>query len=294
MNYGKRVDGKNMYTQLSSKKHTPVLLQETLEVLDPRAGDMIIDCTFGQGGHSTAIAEAGAQVLALDADEQVVDHYQNEAKENGITLVHGNFAQVREIAQKHGYVNAKAVLFDFGLSMFQYSQSERGFSYKQDGEPLDMRLTRTIEATAEDIITSFSGEQLYAIFAKNSQDINSRAIAQSVYRSHGVIHTVGDLKTAIQAVVKGRDIDLENTYRRIFQALYMEVNQELGKIAAGLEGAYDILGTDGKIVTISFHSGHERAVKQFARKRNLKTKKIEIHRKLESFERSATLRVIEK
>ncbi|KXK07256.1 MAG: Ribosomal RNA small subunit methyltransferase H, partial [Microgenomates bacterium OLB22] len=168
---------------------------------------------------------------------------------------------------------------------------KRGFSYGQKADNLDMRLDRQQRLTAANIINSFSEQQLYELFARNAQELNSRAIAKAIVRARSLslISTVGDFLAVLKSVPGGKD---EGLYRRLFQALHMEVNNELGQIRAGLDGAMKCLKPDGAIIVISFHQMHEWAVKKFVREHQIFMKKQSIKRTLLPFERSATLRVL--
>lgn len=270
--------------------HTPVLLKETLEALKPSSGKKIIDATFGLGGHSKALAEAGATVLALDWDSDHVKNMTNEATIHHIQLVAGNYAQIRGIAEEYNFVPADGVLFDFGLSMEQIRNSGRGFSYEVDNEFLDMRINPALPKTAADIINSFSEDQLYEIFVKNAEEINSRAIAHAIVRARHLkqIQSTGDLKTAIHEATKS-----SQAIARIFQALRVEVNNEYQNIRDGLNGALEIISPNGIIAIITFHPSEDRIVKLWIREKKLKMNVV-TGKKGQSFEKSAVLRIISK
>lgn len=266
--------------------HTPVLLQETIDALNIHPGGRYIDATYGLGGHAKAIRQAGGEVLALDADSASVKEQIGEAEKLGIKLVCSNYAGIAQVAKRQGFEDVDGVLFDLGLSMWQYRQSGRGFSFANPDEPLDMRFDMTGDVTARSIINSYSQEELYETFVRNSEELNSRSIARNIVRARRIspITTVGDLMKILSP----------SQAPQIFQALFVEVNDEFGSVRHGLEGAYQILKPGGRIAVISFHAGHDRIVKQFGRTHDIKVRKIEVKRPLASFERSATLRVLEK
>lgn len=266
--------------------HTPVLLQEAIDAMQVHAGGRYIDATYGLGGHAKAIREAGGEVLALDADQASIDEQQAESERLGIKLVCSNYADIAQVARSQGFEHVDGVLLDLGLSMWQYRASGRGFSFSNPDEPLDMRFDPMRGVTAAEIITSYSEEELYETFVRNSEELNSRSIARSIVRARRIspITTVGDLMKILSP----------SQAPQIFQALFVEVNDEFGSIRNGLEGAYQILKPGGRIAVISFHAGHDRIVKQFGRTHEIKVRKIETKRSLASFERSATLRVLEK
>ncbi len=274
--------------------HTPVLLQQTLEVLQVTPGKRYIDATYGLGGHTREILAQGGQVLGIEWDAQSLQLRRREAQgdDTNLTLISGNFADIEQIATEQGWTSVDGILFDYGLSMWQIRESGKGFSYEQDDEPLDMRIDDTLSTTAEDIITSYSEEQLYDTFTRNAEEVNSRAIAHALVQSRRLspIHTVGELKKALKTV-KG---DM-GTLARVFQALRIEVNHEFDNLTRGLDGALNILSSDGRIVIITFHPSEDRMVKHWTRTHDVHTTKKALRAKQgQRFERSALLRVITK
>lgn len=273
--------------------HTPVLLEESIKALDIQPGSRYIDATYGLGGHSRAIAQAGGQVLGIDWDQGNVAQNTEGGTPANVTLVHGNYAHIKEIAQKNNWVPCQGIIFDLGLSMDQIRSSQRGFSYEARSEPLDMRIDISCKTTASDIVNSSSEQELYDIFTKNAEEINSRSIAHAIYLSSRVkkIETVGELIDVISSVTKDR-----KAVARIFQALRIEVNDEFENIRKGLSGGYEILNDSGRIVIITFHQSEDRIVKQYAREHGMKmiTSKPIKSSSHASFERSAHLRIIQK
>lgn len=280
--------------------HTPVLLQETIDGLDVGPGKRYIDATYGEGGHTMEILRRGGVVLALDYDEQnVAKHTEvgNEKSEAGkLKLVHGNYADIAEIAKKNNFVPVDGIIFDLGLSMEQIGGSGRGFSYKKREEPLDMRVSLSIRITAADIINSYTEEELYEIFAKSSEELNSRAVARLIGRARrlGQIMTVGELLAAVGNEIKVTGTK-EEVWRRLFQALRIEVNSEFENLKRGLKGAVSIVKPGGRIAVITFHPTEDRIVKSLVRNQALtflKSKPI-VSKRDWKFERSAKLRIIE-
>ncbi len=274
-------------------QHTPVLLQKVIEELEVIPGGKYIDATYGLGGHSRAIVEAGGRVLGIDWDDESLDA-QKLTDHQGITLALGNYANIKKIAEKNKFLQVDGILFDLGLSMWQIRQSVRGFSYEKDqeGEPLDMRINEKITLTAAHVVNSYTVEQLYDIFSKYSEEVNSRAIVHAIDQQRRVKHlrTAGDLKKAIQAVNKSN-----GTMAKIFQAIRMEVNQELQNIENGIMGGYECLKPGGKMIILSFHPTEDRYIKNLIRFNRLTASKKAIRAKQgKSFERSALLRVITK
>lgn len=285
--------------------HTPVLLKETIKALEVKPDGLYIDCTAGEGGHSKAIADLGAKVLAFDWDQHQVTNLQTKyATENRICFVCSNYAEIEQVAKKEKFYPVDGILFDYGLSMKQIAISGRGFSFKNANEPLDMRINDQLHQTAAEIINSLTAEELYDIFAKYSEELHSRQLATAIVRASRVnkMSTVGNLTMVIDRVLEECQLTHSHaktaTYARIFQALRIVVNAEFENIEKGLEGALNTIKPDGKILIITFHSSEDRIVKQFAKKNQLKLQIVKNkgteRRELRSFERSATLRIITK
>ncbi len=274
--------------------HTPVLLQQTIDALEIVSGGRYIDSTYGLGGHSGEIVKRGGEVLAIDWDEESLEFkIQSSELSKKIKLVQGNFANIEKIAKENDFIPVDGVLFDLGISMEQIGRSGRGFSYRKTEEPLDMRISKELEITAADIINSFSEEELYEIFTRNAEELNSRAIAHALVRSRRVkrIDTVGDLVSIINLSAKGAD--KEGVLRRIFQALRIEVNNEFSNLKKGLTGALKVVKKGGRIAVLTFHPTEDRIVKQFMRTYDLQivfNKPVTTDSDL-AFERSAKLRV---
>lgn len=272
--------------------HTPVMLDETIRLLNVQAGKKYVDATYGLGGHSNEIRKRGGIVLALEWD---VDSYAEQSKhvaDPQITLVHANYADIASVAHRYDFADSDGVLFDYGLSMWQIRESGRGFSYEKDEEMLDMRIDSSLTTTASDIVTHYSEDELYEIFTRNAEEIHSRAIAHAFVQSRRVkaIKTVGDARAVIQSVTRDTA-----SVARIFQALRIEVNNEYAHITQGLNGALTILAPGGRIVTITFHPSEDRLVKKWAKEQGVHTTgKALKSTSGRSFERSALLRVMTK
>lgn len=269
--------------------HTSVLLKQAVEALNVQQGKRYIDATYGLGGHSKLIAEEGGKVLGIDWDADSTEAHMPE--NDSITLATGNYADIESIAKDNNFTPVHGVLFDLGLSMWQISDSGRGFTYNNEEEPLDMRINTDIALTAEAVLNTYTKDQLYTIFSKYSEERQSEPIAHAIVenRRHNKYKTVGQLKSTIYA--NSQD---PKSIARIFQALRVEVNNEYDNILKGLQGAVNILEDDGSIVIIAFHPSEDRIIKRFIKQNNLKTTKKPLlgksgHKK---FERSAVLRVV--
>ncbi len=274
--------------------HHPVLLKEVIDYLNVKKRGLYIDATLGEGGYTQKILELGGKVLAIDLDrEQIANCQLPIANEENLKLVQGNFRDIEKIAKENGFFPADGIVFDLGLSMKQLTELGIGLSYKNTNELLDMRLDQNEEKTAADYLNTLSEQELYDLFAKNSEEINSRAIAVSVIRSRAIrrIRDVGDLVQIIEKTIDKKDYGVLG---RIFQALRIEVNHEFDNLKNGLVGAVRLVKKEGRILVVTFHSLEDRIVKQFAREHGLRfeTKKPIIAKGFNRFERSAKLRVI--
>ncbi len=272
--------------------HTPVMLEETIRLLNVQAGKKYVDATYGMGGHSNEISKQGGVVLALEWDADSFAEQSKHVTDPRITLVHANYADIASVAQNNDFADVDGVLFDYGLSMWQIRDSGRGFSYERDEEMLDMRIDPSLTTTASDIVTHYSEDELYEIFTRNAEEIHSRAIAHAFVQSRRInpIATVGDARAVIQSVTRDA-----TSVARVFQALRVEVNHEYANITQGLLGALALLAPGGRIVTLTFHPSEDRLVKKWARKHGVTTtSKALKSRSGRSFERSALLRVMTK
>jgi 16S rRNA (cytosine1402-N4)-methyltransferase len=274
--------------------HTPVLLEQVIEALDIKKDGLYIDATFGEGGYSEAILNKGGKVLGVDLDEDQLNGSRFNVL-TGLKLVQGNFGDIEKIAKENNFIPVDGVVFDLGLSMKQISQSGRGFSFKKLNEPLDMRMNTNFEMTAKYLLNHLSKEELFDVFAKNSEEINSEKIAHEIIirRQFKKLEVVEDLIGCIDKAVGGSD---NNAYKRIFQALRIQVNDEFENLKNGLTGATKIIKDDGKIAVVTFHSLEDRIVKNFSKNQGLKllNKKPIVNKKGRSFEKSAKLRLIVK
>lgn len=274
--------------------HTPVLLDQVIEALEIKKNGLYIDATFGEGGYSRAILNQGGKVLGIDLDrEQLKNSKINEL--TNLKLVQGNFGNIEQIAKDNDFFPVDGVVFDLGLSMRQISESGRGFSFKKLNEPLDMRININTETTAKDLLNHLSEQELFEIFAKNSEEINSKRIAREVVvrRQFKKLETVADLVGCIDKGVGGSD---NSVYKRIFQALRIQVNEEFENLKKGLSGSLNIIKDDGKVAVVTFHSLEDRIVKNFSRSNGVKllNKKPVTNRRGKNFEKSAKLRILVK
>jgi len=245
--------------------HEPVLLDETLALLDPQPGDRIIDGTVGSGGHAAAILERCApngRLLGLDADPAALRVTSERLRPYGdrVTLVHANYEQLNEIAPAQGFAPADGILLDLGLSSRQLADPTRGFSFQVEG-PLDMRFDPRRERTAADLVNESSPAELTRIIAGYGEERQARRIAAAI-EAHRPLRTTSELAQVVADAVGGRRGRRLHPATRTFQALRIAVNDELGCLGRGLEAAIPLLAPEGRLVVIAFHSLEDRLVKR--------------------------------
>jgi 16S rRNA (cytosine1402-N4)-methyltransferase len=245
----------------AASPHIPVMLREVLAALDPAPGRRIIDGTFGAGGYSRAILSQGAHVTALDRDPTVRPAADALAASHGarFTFIESPFSELAEVAD--GPVDG--VVLDIGVSSMQLDQAGRGFSFRLDG-PLDMRMAASGE-TAADIVNGEEHGRLAAIFAKLGEERHAGRIASMILRNRDKrrFATTRDLADAIETLVGRKPGDRIHPATRVFQALRIYVNDELGELSAALCAAERVLKPGGRLVVVTFHSLEDRIVKQF-------------------------------
>ena len=239
--------------------HKPVLLKEVIQALNIKKGKKHIDATFGGGGHTKEILKRGGFVLGIDRDQETIKKTKLVNKK--LILRRGNFRNLKKIAEENGFSKVAGILFDLGLSSWQIEKSGKGFSYLRE-EPLDMRVNSSQKIDAAEIINHLSREELYEIFTKFGEEIDSRAIIHLIFRARP-IETTRELVEAIGG---------KNTSQlaRVFQALRIVVNDELDNLKIALSQAIELLEKDGRLVVISFHSLEDRIVKFKLKSQKLK------------------------
>ncbi|HPV70399.1 MAG TPA: 16S rRNA (cytosine(1402)-N(4))-methyltransferase RsmH [Candidatus Magasanikbacteria bacterium] len=285
--------------------HIPVLILEVINGLNLSAKDWVIDCTFGDGGHTqellNQVGEQG-QVLAIDTDIKNIVAGKQKFENKNLILVNDNFVHLKEVAEKNNFKSVQGILLDLGWSTTQFEESGRGFSFLRD-EPLDMRLGKQ-ELTAAEILNQASEKELGRIFREYGEDRHWKKISQAivVYRVKHPLQTSGQLANLIQTVLGGRHGKLHPA-TKVFQALRIAVNEELEILKQTLPQTLEVLAPTGRLAVITFHSLEDRIVKHFFQKESGKTIKI-INKKpiVASAEelknnprsRSAKLRIVEK
>ena len=246
--------------------HRPVLAQETIELLALRPGSLVVDATCGGGGHTEAILKAGADVIALDQDPEAVEHTRDQVAHLGsrVTVRQANFRDAGRVLDELGIATIGGALLDLGVSSRQLENAERGFSIMRNG-PLDMRMNPSSSRTASDIINHYSEEELTRLFREYGEEPAARRIASLIVKSRKTapFRETLALARAIEKVI-GRHGRLHPA-TRVFQALRMEVNDELGALDEGLNVLTSRLEPGARIAVISFHSLEDRIVKNFFR-----------------------------
>jgi len=253
--------------------HVPVLLLETMDVLAVRPGGVYIDCTVGGGGHAAEILRLSSpdgRLIGFDQDEAALGAAGERLAPFGerVQLVRTNFAEIAAVVARLGLGSVDGVLMDIGVSSYQFDEGERGFSYHHDA-PLDMRMDRTKPLTAAVVVNEWPEDELARVIREYGEERWARRIAQFIVRARktGPIETTGQLveivKAAIPAAARREG---GHPARRTFQAIRIAVNDELGALERGLQGALQVLKPGGRLAVITFHSLEDRIVKRtFAR-----------------------------
>ena len=249
--------------------HAPVLLAEVIEALAPKAGDVVIDATFGAGGYTRAILERGADVVALDRDPTVQPFADAVARDfpEHFQLIRTPFSGLAEAFEESGKAKLDGAVFDIGVSSMQLDQAERGFSFMRDG-PLDMRMSDE-GVTAADIVNTWDHGPLAHIFKLYGDERQSGRVATAILRrrvEQPFTRTL-DLAEVVEKALGGRRGTAIHPATRVFQALRIAVNDELGELERGLEAAEATLAPGGRLVVVTFHSLEDRIVKTFMTER---------------------------
>ncbi len=248
---------------MSTVYHIPAMLHETIEGLAIKPDGVYVDVTFGGGGHSRAILQAGAgKLYSFDQD---ADALQNAIDDDRWTFVHSNFRYLRNWMDYYGIEQIDGLLADLGVSFHHFDCPERGFSFRFSA-PLDMRMNQTAKRTAADIVNSYSEEELAKVLYLYGEMKNSRLIAKNICRARAQkrIERTEDLVAASRIPA-----EMSKELARLFQALRIEVNDEMGALREMLVAARDLLKPGGRIAILTYHSLEDRLVKNFLRSGNL-------------------------
>jgi 16S rRNA (cytosine1402-N4)-methyltransferase len=243
--------------------HIPVLLSEAMDGLNIRASGVFVDCTFGGGGHSTEILAHLNSEGRLYGFDQDADAKRNSLGDERFVFIPHNFRHLKRFLRFHGVNAVDGILADLGVSSHQFDESSRGFSIRSEAN-LDMRMDKRQALKAEDILNTYGEQKLQEIFSVYGEVTNSKTLAKTIValRNKTPFRTVNGFKQAIADLVKGNP---NRYFAQVFQALRIEVNDEIGSLREMLEQAPALLKSGGRIAIISFHSLEDRMVKQFFR-----------------------------
>lgn len=244
--------------------HVPVMLDEVLATLQPRAGGTYLDATFGGGGYAAAIlATADCTLWAIDRDPDAITRGAALAARHAgrLQLVHARFGDMLDSLAARGVTQLDGVVMDLGVSSFQLDEAERGFSFRAEG-PLDMRMGRD-GPTAADLVNTLPAEELARIISEFGEERYAKRVARAILRARAEapIETTGRLAEIVRRAVP-RDPSGIDGATRSFQALRIAVNDELGEVERGLKAAMDLLAPGGRLVVVAFHSLEDRLVKR--------------------------------
>jgi 16S rRNA (cytosine1402-N4)-methyltransferase len=239
--------------------HRPVLEQEVVDLLAPVLPGVVVDATFGGGGHSRRLLDEfgdDVTVIAIDRDPEALAN----ARELGVLAIQGNFSDLGELVTAATDQPIAAVLFDFGVSSHQLDEPARGFSYRSEG-PLDMRMGPDAAHTAAEIVNEWTEDRLAEVIRRYGEEPLARRIARAIV-SGRPYQTTSQLSTVIAETMPAARRRAGHPARRTFQALRIVVNSELEAISRGLDQAIDVLKPQGRVVAISYHSLEDRIVKR--------------------------------
>ena len=256
---------------MTTPTHVPVLLDRVVALVAPalqRPGSVMVDATLGLGGHAEAVLTRcpEARVIGIDRDTQALEHSRRRLEPFGerVTLVHAVYDEIADVLADQGLAHVDGVLFDLGVSSMQLDVRERGFSYAEDA-PLDMRMDETTGPTAAEVLNTYSAAELARILREYGEERFARRIADRIVRARETrpfsrsAELVDLVRGAIPAATRRTG---GNPAKRTFQALRIEVNDELGVLRRALPAAVDALGVGGRVVVMSYHSLEDRITKQ--------------------------------
>ena len=251
--------------------HVPVLLSESIDGMNLKPGGIYVDVTFGGGGHSKEILNKGDESIRLFSFDQDEDAEKNIVNDKRFTFVRSNFRYLYNFLRYHGVEQVDAILADLGVSSHHFDDSERGFSFRFDGK-LDMRMNKRAGMTAAEIVNTYEEERLADIFYLYGELKNSRKLASAIVkaRSNKQIVTIGDFLDIVKPMF-GRERE-KKELAKVFQALRIEVNQEMEALKEMLYAATEALKPGGRLVVITYHSLEDRMVKNIMKTGNIEGK----------------------
>lgn len=252
--------------------HIPALMAETISGLNIRPGGTYVDVTFGGGGHSRAILShlgADGRLLGFDQD---MDAWANRLTDNRFTFVHGNFAYLKNFLRYYGVEKVDGIVADLGVSFHHFDAEDRGFSFRFDDAPLDMRMNRNATVDAAKVLNEYDREALANVFYLYGELRQARRIADAVVkaREQEPIRLTSQLLAVLKPFIKASAEKKE--LAQVFQALRIEVNNEMGVLKRLLEQSVEVLNPWGRLAVITYHSIEDRLVKNFIRSGNVEGK----------------------
>ena len=270
--------------------HVPVLLQETIDGLNIQPDGVYVDCTFGGGGHSRAILSKLGDTGRLIAFDQDADAKQNLPDDPRVLFIAHNFRHTQRFLRVNKISKVNGILADLGVSSHQFNEPTRGFSTRFQGD-FDMRMNRNQELTAYDVVQKYSEQQLHKLFEQYGEVTNSKTLAKTIaqVRTSISLKTITNFKNAVQHVVKGNP---NKYFAQVFQALRIEVNDELGALKELLIQVPELLKPGGRVAIITFHSLEDRLVKNFFRKGSFEESEEEEKDAFGNTSHTSTLNVI--
>ncbi|HPA35283.1 MAG TPA: 16S rRNA (cytosine(1402)-N(4))-methyltransferase RsmH [Chitinophagales bacterium] len=241
--------------------HVPVMLKECIDGLQIQQNGIYVDVTFGGGGHSREILQHlgdKGKLFAFDVDE---DAKRNVPDDKRFTLIQSNYRHIKRFLRLYGVTQVNGILADFGISSHQIDEPSRGFATRFDA-PLDMRMNRSEGISARDVVNTYSAEQLQHILGYYGEVINAKTLAHRIVeaRAQQPIETTGELVEVCRSVAKGIEVKY---FAQVFQAIRIEVNDELNAIREFLQQSMEILTPGGRLVVMSYHSLEDRLTKNF-------------------------------
>ncbi|WP_248304489.1 16S rRNA (cytosine(1402)-N(4))-methyltransferase RsmH [Breoghania sp. L-A4] len=246
-------------------RHVPVLLDEVLDALAARPGEVIVDGTFGAGGYTRAILATGAEVIAVDRDPNAIRDGQALVAESGgrLHLVQGRFGQLDQHAAACGFDAVDGVVLDLGISSMQVDEAERGFSFRQDG-PLDMRMEQA-GVSAADVVNTMDGRDLARVIGVLGEEKRAGSISRAIVaaREETPFTRTSQLADLVEKTIGRKPGKAIHPATKTFQGLRIYVNDELGEVVSALAAAERALRAGGRLVVVSFHSLEDRIVKRF-------------------------------
>ena len=247
-------------------KHIPVLFHEIMDIMAPQPGEVFVDCTLGGGGHSRGFLERmgdNGRLIGIDQDIKAAGANLAEFGDR-VTYVHSNYNNLDEILNTYAPDGVDGILFDIGVSSHQLDEKDRGFSYMQDA-PLDMRMNQSQKFSAWDVVNTYSEDELHRIIKEYGEERWAKRVAQFIveFRKEKPVETTGELVDIIKrAIPKGAREEGSHPAKRTFQAIRIEVNDELGVLTRTISVAAKHLRKGGRLGIISFHSLEDRIVKE--------------------------------